>query len=221
MMRVAAIGLVAAFFSLSTSLLAVADPIRVTGGSILVTGNSESGSASLTGTRGFTVDGSVDPGETQVDPINRCGWSEGCDPGSTISLTAVFADFSFPNGVATLDGHVYEPLGGFTSPASIFLHVTGPSFLLQAGDGEPFVRTERFSIVEGQFLRPGAVPELISGAGGTVAIWFVPAEHVPGNWVLDQVRYDFADVAAVPEPGTFLLLATGALGIARRMRRVK
>src|SRR5919112_3577444 len=95
MMRVAAVGLVVSLFSLSASQRAGAEPIRITAGSILVTGNSEPGSASLTGTRGFALNSSVDPGETRVDPINSCGASEGCAPGSTISLTAVFGDFSF------------------------------------------------------------------------------------------------------------------------------
>ena len=60
----------------------------------------------------------------------------------------------------------------------------------------------------------------ITGAG-TATLWLNPmaGPGVPSAWVLDQIRYDFTGTAPVPEPGTMLLFATGALAAWRFRRR--
>ena len=96
---------VAACVSLGIADRAAADPIVLTGGSMLVTGRFESGSVSLTGTRGFSLRALVDPGEGEVSAMSQCGQvSPDCAGGSIINLGTLILGFGFPNDVATLDG---------------------------------------------------------------------------------------------------------------------
>ncbi len=127
---------------------AAADPIVITGGSMLVTGQNELGSIALTGTRGFSLHGGVDPSEGAVDAMNLC-WTEGVSPscagGATLSLgTALFGQ-AFPSGVVTLDGVTYDNIQDINSPASIVVQLTGTITLpaIQAG---PLVVTAPFGI---------------------------------------------------------------------------
>jgi PEP-CTERM motif len=221
MARMLGIALAIVLFSLSTSHPAAADPIQITGGSFLVTGNFEVGPASLTGTRGFTLVGRVDSGESQIDAMAVCGQSEGCAPGARVSLTAVVSEEGWPGSVVTLDGKVYDDIDNLNSPASMFLHLGGEAFLPE-NPTEAFMLTAPFSIVNGVFHR--SFPEQlvpVTGNGGTAVMSFVPGivEEGRQRWVLDQIRYDFTGAAPVPEPGTMLLLSTGALLVARRVRR--
>lgn len=55
----------AVLFTLGMAQSATADPIVITGGSMLVTGRFESGSISLTGTRGFSLRANVDPAKAR------------------------------------------------------------------------------------------------------------------------------------------------------------
>ena len=87
----------------------------ITGGSMLVTGQNELGSIALTGTRGFSLRGGVDPSEGAVDAMNLCSTEEPrCAAAvSTISVGTFLTGFAFPSGIVTLDGVTYDNLNGF------------------------------------------------------------------------------------------------------------
>jgi hypothetical protein len=202
---------------------AAAEPIIITGGSMLVTGPFESGSISLTGTRGFSLRALVDPGEGEVSAINRCGQEDPrCEGGSTISIRVNLVESGFPQGIATLDGVTYDDIDSTTSPATVLLRLEG-TVTLPAFQTSPIVVTSPFTVGPSAFLLPSPeAPVEIQGAGGIATLQLIPgreAEGTPTPWVVDLIRYDFNDAAAIPEPTTVLLVAAGAVGAWRSRRR--
>ena len=92
---------------------ASAEPIRITGGTFLVTGFSASGSIAIVGTRGFSFVSKVTTLEGRVDPFTVC---IPCGPGvSTISVDAFQAGTWF-FGPVTLDGVTYHVGDGIDDP---------------------------------------------------------------------------------------------------------
>jgi hypothetical protein len=214
----------AVLFTLGITQTAAADPIVITGGSMLVTGRFEAGSISLGGTRGFSLRANVDPGEGEVSAISRCGMIGDpiCVAGSTISIGASLVEDGFPNGIATLDGVTYDDISGIFSPATVLLRLQGTVTLPELQDS-PVTLTARFTVGESAFILPSpAAPVEIQGSGGTATLRLVPGVEAgtPTPWIVDLIRYDFNDTAAIPEPSTVLLLAAGLVGAWRSRRRV-
>jgi PEP-CTERM motif len=217
---------VAVLFTLGMAHGAAADPIVITGGSMLVTGPFESGSISLTGTRGFSLRANVDPAEGEVSAINRCGavGDPICVGGSTISIRTAQVGSGFPNGVATLDGVTYDDISSIFSPATVLLRLQGTVTLPEFQDS-PVTLTARFTVGESLFFLPSpTAPVEIQGSGGTATLRLVPGFEqeepgIPTPWIVDLIRYDFNDAAAIPEPSTVLLVAVGLAGAWRRHRR--
>lgn len=210
----------AAILCLATASRATADPITITAGSLLVTGFSEVGSISLDGTRGFSLRSPVAPTEGAVLPINFCGF-EGCLPGETIRLDAFLGGPALPGGVITVDGHTFEDIGSLSSIASIALDFQG-SLTLPAFADSPMVVSGAFTLAG--LLSVLDAPELggpLFGAGAAfLSLVPSPAESgLPRTWVVDQVRYDFAEPAPVPEPATMVLVGTGVAAAFLRHRR--
>jgi hypothetical protein len=215
----------AVLFTLGMAHGAAADPIVITGGSMLVTGPFESGSISLTGTRGFSLRANVDPAEGEVSAINRCGavGDPTCVAGSTISIGTSLVEDAFPNGIATLDGVTYDDISSIFSPATVLLRLQGTVTLPELQDS-PVTLTARFTVGESAFILPSpTAPVPIQGSGGTATLRLVPAlevEGAPVPWIVDLIRYDFNDAAAIPEPSTVLLVAVGLVGAWRSRRRL-
>ena len=90
---------------------ATADPIRITAGSMLLTGPSELGSIFVTGTRGFSLQPLVNPGEGNT-VMARCGLTP-CLPGET-NIGGMLSGSAFPFGVATFEGNVYDDIDNLT-----------------------------------------------------------------------------------------------------------
>jgi hypothetical protein len=216
---------VAILFTLGIAQSAAADPIVITSGSMLVTGRFETGSISLTGTRGFSLVAGVDPGEGEVSAISRCGMvgDPDCVGGSTISIGAFLGEDGFPNGIATLDGVTYDDISSIFSPATVLLRLGGTVTLPELQDS-PVTLTARFTVGDSAFILPSPnAPVPIGGTGGTATLRLVPALEVEGPdrpWVVDMIRYDFNDAAAIPEPATVLLVGAGVVGAWRSRRRV-
>jgi hypothetical protein len=205
-------------FFLGVASPAAAEPIRITGGSLLVTGAHEVAPVSIAGTRGFSLTGMVDPAEGNVRAITSCG-IEGCEANSTIDIGAVLGGPAFPGSVATLDGVTYDDIDNASSPASVFFILTG-SLALPGMGTSPVTVSAPFTLDTGRFFRSFPLEGVeIVGSGGTATLRFIPGmlpPESPGRWVLDQIQYDFSDSAPVPEPATMLLVAGGVLAIIRR-----
>jgi hypothetical protein len=212
--------------SLAAAHPAAADPIVITSGSMLVTGQFESGSISLTGTRGFSLRALVDPSEGAVDAMNLCNQEEPrCAGGSTISIGTNLVGSAFPRGVATVDGLTFENIDDANSPATVLLRLNG-TITLPAMTGSPVVVTAPFAVGESAFFLPFPLQQVaIQGAGGTATLSLIPGRDGEGTappWVLDQISYAFSSDgggAPIPEPGTMLLVAAAGVAGAWRSRR--
>jgi hypothetical protein len=218
MTRTSRFGVAAALLCLGFSHPAAADPIRITAGSMLLTGPSELGSIVVMGTRGFSLQSSVDPLEGNT-VMAGCGITP-CVPGET-NIGGSLLGSAFPGGVATFEGNVYNDIDNLNSPAAVGLVFSG-SAVLPPVPGSPMsmMVTALFALTpESAFFVSGGRVGLTGG--GTATLWLRPnagAGDRPG-WTLDQIRYDFNDTQPVPEPGTILLVATGMLGAWRFRRR--
>jgi hypothetical protein len=192
---------------------AAADTIAVTSGFVTAP-RSEVGAVSLQGTRGFTLEGRVDPTEGRVDPL-LCS---PCIPGLPMSIAANLSGSVF-SGPATLDGTTYADISGVDAPASLFLEIFGGSLIPAFRDSPTTFRTA--FTAEGFFSLPfSGQPVALTGTGlATVFLRPNPfVEGDPRNWTVDRVRYDFAQPSAVPEPSTLILVGGGILALARRRR---
>jgi hypothetical protein len=202
---------------------AAADPISITSGSIVVTDPFGTGPISIAGTRGFSIEGIVAPGEGFVNPVHQCGFTP-CLPGTTISLDA-FLGQAAVIGTATLDGNQYEITGSIEDPAFVALFLAGAVMLPQLVSS-PTVITAPFSVAQDSaFLLSFGAERVPLNGSGIASLSLSPAFPVPNEpplWVVDQVRYDFNGVPAViPEPSTMTLFALGlaATTLRARMRR--
>jgi hypothetical protein len=195
---------------------ATAEPIRIVGGSMLITGRFEVGSIDIVGTRGFTLQSRVDTGEGSVSDCDACA------PG-TFTFGGVLPEPAFPGGVATFEGVTYDDMGMVDSPTAITMRFEGQT-VLPALQALPVAVTGTFSLLEGSLfanstLSPSSVPIV---GGGTAILSLSPApfrEGVPPGWLLDQIQYNFTDQSAVPEPATMFLAGTGLLAAWRSRKR--
>jgi hypothetical protein len=204
---------------LAVTTPAAADPISITSGFIVVTARDEIGHISIAGTRGFSIEDVVDPGEGRVDPINCIP----CLPGTTISVGANLSG-SAVVGTATLDGIPYELTGSLDDLAAVVLELVGTAMLPQLVSPTvvtaPFSMRAPFSRFIFDTLEGGFVP--LNGSG-IVSLSLSPDFGDPNEplWTVNQVRYDFNDVQTpVPEPSTLTLITLGLAATLRaRMRR--
>jgi hypothetical protein len=213
----------AAVLTLGLAAHASAEPIVITGGSMLVTGQVEVGSITLTGTRGFTLRALVDPSEGQVSAISQCGQAAECFGGTTVNIGTFIGGFGFPRGVVTLDGATFDDIDNANSPANLNLQLAG-TVTLPAVQLTPLVITAPFTIGgESAFFPPfPGDPVAITGSGGTATLRLAPAFEVPEGerpWVLDEILYDFGGAAPVPEPATVLLAGMSVAAAVWRKRR--
>ena len=98
-----------------------AEPITITGGLLVfpMAGRFQAGPISLVGTRGFSVEGRVDGGESLIGPLECIP----CIPGSTLDLGLDLGGPSWAaDTVVTLDGETFTNIGSASSLANLFLH---------------------------------------------------------------------------------------------------
>lgn len=191
-----------------------ADPVTVTSGPLIAP--RWSGSASLVGTHGFSLESRVGTLEGTIDILNDC---LPCAPGSRLSVGGVLSGSVF-DGVATLDGTTYPSIWGIDAPASIYMEFSGSTIVPAIQDADLLV-TLPFTM-RGLFNLPSGIPEVLRGRG-LATVLLRPQLIVFGEprlWRADEVRYDFtSSQTAVPEPSTMILVGGGLLALARRARR--
>jgi PEP-CTERM motif len=195
---------------------ATADPVTIRSGFVHVTEEiTGAGPASLAGTRGFSLEGLVHlPPEGRVDPFELCDAS--CIPGSTVSITSVFAGTAV-SGTVTLDGHQFEMTGNTNDPGGMALELVGTA-VMPALSPSSVLLSAPFSLMGSSVSWPDASAEL-EGAG-VARLWLSRHPDVPGippGWRVDQIRYEFSD--PVPEPATMTLVALGLGAAALRARK--
>jgi hypothetical protein len=200
-----------------------ADPIRLTGGTLVATRVFEVAPLSLVGTRGFWLDAGLRPDEGRFDVLN-CSQEFDCAPGSSVSLDISFSSAAItPDSVMTVDGITYRNVGGLGDPeASVVFDIAGTVTLPQLAG--PAVVAAPFVVTEARALLPFPLPSVPIVGGGTAFLHLVPRggvgpDRVRPGWLLQQARYEFAAAEPVPEPATWLLVGAGALGLLGRRRR--
>jgi len=195
-----------------------AEPIKITGGSLVFESGAlnQGGSISLVGTRGFSLQGTLDSGEIFISPLEEC---RPCVPTSTFSIGGSITGAG-SGGVLqlTLDGQTYSDIASTVSLETLGLDLFGTITLPQL-QTSPVVVTAPFTLA-GLFEtfdpdRPH-VTAAIQGAG-TASLMLAPASIGP-FWDLRGVRYDFASTPT-PEPATLTMVGGALVAAALRARK--
>jgi hypothetical protein len=221
MSRLARIGCAATVIVALTPVPSLADPISIVNGLILITSGGVNGPVSLTGSKGFSLAGTVAPSAGQTGLFGQCNVPE-CTPGSRIDFGLTLTGASgFLSGTMTIEGDRYDISESVTSIADVFLHINGSVLAPEMGPARatvsaPFSLTGRaFALTPfGEF----AHDDLLFGRGmATVTLVPYPANPDFGpSWIVDSARFEVAQ--PVPEPSTLVLFGTAAL-LAARARR--
>lgn len=220
MTRTAVVVACTGVLSLGLPTDAAAEPITITGGSMVFAEPSQfqRGSISIFGTRGFSIVGGVDSGEGRVDPL-AC---HPCEPLQPISVGAELGTFAIV-GNATLDGKVYTNINTFSSDAFARLLLGGVTQLPPV-QGASVVVSTPFTVLEHSVFQFPVGPEdsqelarVALRGSGTATLMFSANPFIP-VWEISQVRYDFQPI---PEPATMILVGGPLIGVllGRTMRR--
>jgi hypothetical protein len=202
---------------LALSVGARAEPIRISGGSLVFTGASQfqAGPLSLAGNRGFSVSGFVDGGETNVGPLDNC---MPCTPASTIPVNVGILGSGFA-GTVTLDGQTYQGVNGALSTEFLDIELSG-TIDLPAWRNAPVTISAPFDAM-GDFHRaipPSFFFQVPILGSGRVTLNLEPEPG--GTWFLAHTRYDFL-ATPTPEPATLTMVGSVLIGAVIRARRRK
>lgn len=190
-----------------------ADPILITDGALV--GDLFGVTLNATGERGFAISASGGRFDGLFIPGQCLGTS--CFPGELLPITATWSGGDFP-GVVSIEGETF-PIGMASGDHGSGLVSFDGSLLLPPFSGNPsvslmtpftFSGTLFFPFPEGQQEQRR---EDLAGAG-TATLQF-QWSSAASAWLYEGARYDFAPI---PEPGSLMLVATGAGALLARHR---
>ncbi len=197
-------------FCLGITLNASAEPVTITGGSLVFPSGEflQIGPISLTGTRGFSLQGFVDAGELSIP-----GLGFGFPPGSTLEPGIIVGSAFFATTL-TLDGRTFPNVGsGLTSlRLDLFTPMIVPP--LQAS---PVTVTAPFSFT-GSFRGDPDLPPLEASFQGSGRVSVIFSEEPGGSCFSGGIRLRLRP-QATPEPATLVLISGGLVATAARVRR--
>jgi hypothetical protein len=221
MARLAQIACAATVILTASAIPLRADPINILSGSVFIPTAPNIGDLSIVGTQGFSVTGRVAGGGLAGTQglFAQCTMPE-CTPGTRIEFDVGLSGASGSlGGAMTIAGDHYEISDSVNALADVFLLFDG-SIIAPAAGAAQVILSAPFSLT-GRALAAtplGAIAhndELFGGGVGTVTLVPFPAEAgFPPSWMVQSVRFDFAQ--PTPEPSTLLLLGTCAVAAVRR-----
>jgi PEP-CTERM motif-containing protein len=220
--------LTAAILGASAPGLASADPVTITSGVIFVPRSTVVFSPIVLegtdGTLGFSFVGSINP-DSSIG-VRSCTVAP-CLPGTAIPLYINSAGSDL-RGMLTYGVDSYEVGGISDTVGSVVLEISGLAMLPPAPTftNQLATITAPFQI-DRAFFRPpgiggpfGPGTTLLGSGTATVSLF---ADDTAGDlrWGLSLAEYRFEEQAPIPEPASFVLLGSGLIGMAMRVKRKK
>jgi hypothetical protein len=212
-----------AILGIGVPRVASADPVTITSGFISIPVNHTLPSPiQIVGTDGvlpFSLSGAI----SAASSMGLLSCAPCLPTATTISLAINSAGLDLP-GMLTYGNDTYQVGGLADTFGSVVLELSGFALLPPAPStvNELATVTGSFQLLANSHFTPpccGRPGNDLRGSGtATVLLFADPGAGVP-VWAFRSAEYQFSSQAPIPEPASFLLMASGLIGVALRHRR--